>query len=163
MKPKIFLAILSGSILLAVAGVFSAPADVPSQVMLPAAGAGGGATDADALAKELSNPVASLISVPFQENFDFGYKGGGWESTLNIQPFYSYGAGKGRTYGVNFESTYDWRNSQSTIPLNLTVGQMLKLGEQRVCVTLGGRVYLDRPDGGPDWGLRSGFTLLFPE
>ncbi len=30
------------------------------------------ATDAAALAKQLSNPIASLVSVPFQSNWDFG-------------------------------------------------------------------------------------------
>lgn len=44
--------------------------------------------DADALAKQLSNPVASLISVPLQLNHDAGYGAGGegerW--LLNIQP-----------------------------------------------------------------------------
>jgi hypothetical protein len=45
------------------------------------------AGDAQELAKKLSNPVASLISVPFQLNFDFGMgTGSGWRSTLNIQP-----------------------------------------------------------------------------
>ena len=47
-----------------------------------------GAADADALAKQLSNPVASLISVPLQLNYDEGYGAddGGERWTLNIQP-----------------------------------------------------------------------------
>jgi hypothetical protein len=43
--------------------------------------------DAEALAKKLANPVASLISVPFQENSDHGIGSlKGSRSTLNIQP-----------------------------------------------------------------------------
>jgi hypothetical protein len=39
------------------------------------------------LVKQLSNPVASLISVPFQSNFDFNMgTGHGWRYTLNFQP-----------------------------------------------------------------------------
>ena len=39
------------------------------------------------LAKKLSNPVSSLISLPFQSNFDFGMgTGSGWRYTLNTQP-----------------------------------------------------------------------------
>ena len=40
------------------------------------------------LAKNLSNPVAALISVPFQNNFDFGAGpgGDGFQYKLNIQP-----------------------------------------------------------------------------
>jgi hypothetical protein len=45
------------------------------------------ASDAQELAKKLSNPVASLISLPLQSNFDFGMgTGSGWRYTLNVQP-----------------------------------------------------------------------------
>jgi hypothetical protein len=42
--------------------------------------------DADALAKALSNPVAALISVPFQYNYDATYGDNGERNTLNVQP-----------------------------------------------------------------------------
>ncbi|MDR6666325.1 hypothetical protein J2X71_002583 [Rhizobium sp. 1399] len=39
------------------------------------------------LAKKLSNPIASLISVPFQFNYDHGYgPDDGDKATVNIQP-----------------------------------------------------------------------------
>lgn len=53
----------------------------PGQAQAPAA------TEAQELAKKLSNPVASLISFPMQSNFDFGMgTGSGWRYTLNVQP-----------------------------------------------------------------------------
>ncbi len=44
-------------------------------------------SDAAELAKKLANPVASLISVPFQNNTDMGIgTTNGWRNTLNFQP-----------------------------------------------------------------------------
>jgi hypothetical protein len=44
-------------------------------------------SDADALAKALANPVSSLISVPFQYNYDESWgDDDGYRNTLNIQP-----------------------------------------------------------------------------
>ncbi|AWI82743.1 hypothetical protein CEW88_03105 [Alloyangia pacifica] len=54
-------------------------------------------SDAAELQKQLSNPVASLISVPFQFNFDdnIGPKGKGERWTMNIQPVIPFDLGGG--------------------------------------------------------------------
>ena len=63
---------------------------------------------------------------------------------------------------MNTESTYDWENTQWTVPFNLTVGQILKIGKLPIQATVGVRYYAESPTGGPDWGIRAVLTLLFP-
>jgi len=71
--------------------------------------------------------------------------------------------GHGRALVLNTESTYDWNTDQWTVPINLELSQVMKLGPQLVQLEIGGRYYAEKPEGGPDWGLRVNFTLLFPK
>ena len=84
-------------------------------------------------------------------------------NAMFIQPFVSFTTKRYTTYGLNTETTRDWTNKQWIVPLNLTVGQLLKIGGKPVSFTLGGRYYAEKPEGGPDWGLRFVVTLLFPK
>ena len=80
-----------------------------------------------------------------------------------LQPFVGYTTKTYTTLLVNTESTYDWVNSQWTVPINVMLNQILKVAGQPLSLQLGYRYYADAPSDGPDWGLRFTFTLLFPK
>jgi len=80
-----------------------------------------------------------------------------------LQPFLGYTTKTYTTFMLNTESSYDWENEQWTVPLNLMVAQLMKIGKMPVQFQVGGRYYAERPFGGPDWGLRFAVTLLFPK
>jgi hypothetical protein len=79
-----------------------------------------------------------------------------------VQPFISYATKTKTTFGLNAESTYDWNESQWTVPLNLSVSQLVKIGGMPVQFQVGGRYYAEGPSGAPEWGLRFVITPLFP-
>ncbi|MGB5306106.1 MAG: transporter, partial [Gammaproteobacteria bacterium] len=70
---------------------------------------------------------------------------------------------KSTTFGLNTESSYDWEANEWTVPINLTVSQLIKVGKQPISLQGGYRNYVDAPKGGPDWGLRFQATFLFPK
>jgi len=80
-----------------------------------------------------------------------------------LQPSVSYTLKTHTTVGLNTEAKYDWQAQHWTVPVNLSVSQLFKLGKLPVKLALGGRLYVERPAGGPDWGLRFTMTFLFPE
>ncbi len=80
-----------------------------------------------------------------------------------LQPFVSYSWPTATTLTLNTESSYDWNSESWTVPLNLQVSQILKVGPLPVQFTVGGRWYAESPDGGPEWGLRFAFTILLPK
>ena len=84
-------------------------------------------------------------------------------SATFLQPFLSYITPTKTTLTLNSESTYDWENQQWTVPVNLVVSQLVKVGKHPLQISLGGRYYAETPEGGPQWGIRAVVTLLFPK
>lgn len=84
-------------------------------------------------------------------------------SATFLQPFVSYTTKTFTSFGVNTESTYDWKESQWTVPINVTLTQMLKIAGQPLSLQIGYRTYAEAPEYGPDWGLRFAVTFLFPK
>ena len=85
-------------------------------------------------------------------------------SATFVQPFLSFTTPDAITYAINTESTYDWKNSDWTIPLNATVSKVTKFGDQLVSVGGGIRYWVDGPSSAPEGiGIRAIVTLLFPK
>lgn len=84
-------------------------------------------------------------------------------SSMFLQPFIVYTTKTHTSFALNTESTYDWEASQWTVPINVMVQQVFKIGRQPMALQLGWRYYAESPSGGPEWGIRVNFTLLFPE
>jgi hypothetical protein len=86
-------------------------------------------------------------------------------SSLFVQPFLAFTTKTYTTAGINTESTYNWKARQWSVPVNLTLTQILKIGKQPLSLQVGTRYWADTPDGvGPKgWGYRFQLTLLFPK
>jgi hypothetical protein len=84
-------------------------------------------------------------------------------SATYVQPFLAFTTKTYTTFGINTESTYNWKASQWTVPINATVSQLVKISGRPVSFLLGYRYYAEAPSGGPDWGLRFQVTLIYPK
>lgn len=94
--------------------------------------------------------------------------GGGDDATpINasfVQPFVSYTTPEALTVSFNAEASYDWDANEGSLPLNLVVSKVVKLGPNLVSVGGGLRYWVDGPENGPDgWGARAVMTFLFPK
>jgi hypothetical protein len=84
-------------------------------------------------------------------------------SSMFLQPFLSYTTPRQTTFTLNTESSYDWENDQWTVPINLMVAQLVKVGKMPVQFQIGAKYYAEGPDSAPDWGIRFSVFLLFPK
>jgi hypothetical protein len=79
-----------------------------------------------------------------------------------VQPFFSYSLGKGLMFNANIQATYSWVGDTWNAPLNVGFSQVFHVGKQAMSFQLAGTYYLAKPDAGPDWGVQSTLTFLFP-
>lgn len=84
-------------------------------------------------------------------------------NNLFLQPFVTKQLGQGLSVSSNLESNYDWTGDKWTVPLNLSVAQVMKVGNQPISFSLGARYFIERPESAPNWGLRATATFLFPK
>jgi hypothetical protein len=88
MNRKTLITSLAAAFLLGAAGLASAQESdsKASSTAAPAPVADAPGASVDELAKQVSNPIAALISVPFQYNYTRTYGDDGYQNLLNIQP-----------------------------------------------------------------------------
>ena len=88
---------------------------------------------------------------------------GRWRvSNTFVQPFVSYAFPTFTTINVSSEMLYNWTTRQWTIPIAAGVSQLVKVGGQIFSVGATGRYWVERPAGGPTWGLRASLTWVLP-
>jgi len=81
-----------------------------------------------------------------------------------LQPFLSYTTKTFTTFSMNTETTYDWKAKQWTVPINIHVAQLLKIGKLPIQFQVGARYWASSPEAGPHgWGGRFAVTLLLPK
>src|SRR5262249_55903716 len=66
-------------------------------------------------------------------------------SAMFEQPFITYTTTTHTSFIINTETTADWNasseNGKWTVPINLQISQILKIGKQPVSIEIGGRYY----------------------
>ena len=91
----------------------------------------------------------------------------GWgDAAVNassLQPFLAYSTESLLTMGIGSESTYDWAAGQWVVPFDVTISQFMRIGGVPVDIGLGARSYLERPTGGPNWGVKATITFMLPQ
>lgn len=85
-------------------------------------------------------------------------------SSTFVQPFLTYGTPNGVTFGINSESTYDWKGDEGAVPVNFQINKVSKFGKQMVQYGAGLRYWAQSTEAGPEgWAFRLNFVLLYPK
>ncbi len=81
-----------------------------------------------------------------------------------LQPFLGYTWPSATSVFLNTETTIDWENKTESVPVNLSVSQVVPIGKQVFSLGLGLRYWVKSPDSGPEGlGVRLNITWLIPK
>jgi hypothetical protein len=85
-------------------------------------------------------------------------------SQFYAQPFLAYTTPTAVTYGVNSETTANWKadSDKWTVPINFMLSKVSTFGPFPASYQVGVGYYVAGPDTAPDWQLRATITLLLP-
>ncbi|WP_176083882.1 transporter [Martelella sp. HB161492] len=80
------------------------------------------------------------------------------------QPFVTYTTANAWSFGLNTETTYDWRSNSWAVPLNATVGKLVVVEGQPINFQVGLRYWAESPAGGArGFGARFVMNFVFPQ
>jgi len=84
---------------------------------------------------------------------------------MYTQPFLAFTNKHAATFTISSETVTNWEASSGeewTIPIIFQYTKLAKFGPFPAAYQVGIADYLESPDGGPSWKLRTTFTLLLP-
>ncbi len=82
-----------------------------------------------------------------------------------VQPFLAHGWKNGTTLTLSSETSANWEAASGdewTVPVLVTWSKITRFGPFPFSVGAGAGYFLAKPDGGPEWKLRTVFTLILP-
>jgi hypothetical protein len=82
-----------------------------------------------------------------------------------FQPVVAYSTRNGMTVSLSTEALADWNADDAdrwAVPVTVAVSKLTRFATTPMSVQVGGGYYVAKPTHGPDWQLRTTFTLLFP-
>jgi len=86
-------------------------------------------------------------------------------SSTFLQPFVAYTWPSAWTVSVQSESTYNWKTEKWSVPVNVAVAKLVKLGKLPVSLQAGVGYWAESPDAGPEgfrFRLQANFVLPKP-
>lgn len=83
---------------------------------------------------------------------------------LYLQPILSYTTKDAWTLGINSEAFYYWTSNEASVPINLSLTKLFRLGGAAISLGPGVRYWVENTDtGAHGWGARFTANVVFPD